>query len=588
MTRSRLWVVALLCIHSVLLLLNINKTFITVNETMHLAAGLSNWRTGRFSVYRVNPPLPRMLASVPALAAAPRLDLSDLRDDPTTRSEVAVGASFVSSNRSRLFRLICIARLPGVVWSALGGWLIYRWASELHGEAAGRLGLVLWCVEPYVLGHAALITADVPASVAGLAATYSFRRYLLEPSLGRALTAGALLGVAALTKFTLLVLYVLWPAFWLASLFVVRRAPDGRRSVWAQIGHLFLMVAVSLDLINMGYLGQGSFQRLGDYPFVSRALAGIPSREFGPFAHTGNRFRGTWMGSVPLPLPEDYVRGIDVQRVDMEGRWPSYLAGKWRRPGWWYYYVYALAVKLPLGTIALFLWGAARTLARSRHGLQRADRLMPLAAAVTILVVVSSQSGYTQHSRYALPLLPFLMITASSPASDHRAFARRFAWTLCAASVLSSIYVYPHSLSYFNEAAGGPLRGHDHLVDSNIDWGQDLIHLKDWLEAHPEARPLRLAYFNLIDPAIMGIRFELPPSSLRFGGLEVPARNSESDAPRSGYYAVSVNFLRGHESACPDGRGGLHHVGPNEFAHFLAHKPIATAGYSIYIYNIEK
>jgi hypothetical protein len=60
-------------------------------------------------------------------------------------------------------------------------------------------------------------------------------------------------------------------------------------------------------------------------------------------------------------------------------------------------------------------------------------------------------------------------------------------------SIASSLGVYPHSLSYFNELVGGPANGHAHLLDSNIDWGQDLLLLKEWLDAHPEASPLGLA-----------------------------------------------------------------------------------------------
>src|SRR5205823_7999770 len=77
---------------------------------------------------------------------------------------------------------------------------------------------------------------------------------------------------------------------------------------------------------------------------------------------------------------------------------------------------------------------------------------------------------------------------------------------------VSSLSVYPHSLAYFNEVAGGPENGHDHLVNSNIDWGQDLLYLKAWLDEHPEARPLGVAYCNVVGPQLGGIKeFDLPP-----------------------------------------------------------------------------
>lgn len=44
----------------------------------------------------------------------------------------------------------------------------------------------------------------------------------------------------------------------------------------------------------------------------------------------------------------------------------------------------------------------------------------------------------------------------------------------------SSLSIYPHSLSYFNESVGGPLNGPHHLLGSNVDWGQDLLYLEEW------------------------------------------------------------------------------------------------------------
>ena len=103
--------------------------------------------------------------------------------------------------------------------------------------------------------------------------------------------------------------------------------------------------------------------------------------------------------------------------------------------------------------------------------------------------------------------------------------------------------VYPHSLSYFNELAGDPTGGHAHLIHSNIDWGQDLLYLKRWLDGHPEARPLYVAYCGTVDPHYLGIDYQLPP--VADPGAAVPHLEP-------GWYAVSVNFLRGSPFSCPE------------------------------------
>src|SRR6266446_178506 len=95
-------------------------------------------------------------------------------------------------------------------------------------------------------------------------------------------------------------------------------------------------------------------------------------------------------------------------------------------------------------------------------------------------------------------------------------------------TTMSSLYYIPHSLSYFNEIAGGPENGAEHLVDSNLDWGQDLFFLKTWYDAHPEARPFYLVYFGAMDPRCVGIHFVLPDSA----------------DLSTGYYAISATILK--------------------------------------------
>ena len=144
-----------------------------------------------------------------------------------------------------------------------------------------------------------------------------------------------------------------------------------------------------------------------------------------------------------------------------------------------------------------------------------------------IVCIVSSQTGYTHHMRYIMPALPFAFIWVSkiAQAVDFKnkvvAFlgGGAFLW-----SVGSSLWVYPHSLSYFNELVGGPMGGHEHLLESNIDWGQDLLYLDEWLNEHPEARPLGLAYFGLCDPRVLGLIYAPPPRHVASSSAAVSGR----------------------------------------------------------------
>jgi hypothetical protein len=191
-------------------------------------------------------------------------------------------------------------------------------------------------------------------------------------------------------------------------------------------------------------------------------------------------------------------------------------------------------------------------------------------------VFVGSQTGFNHHARYVLPALPLLLIGTGKLG---RCFQRgpRLAAALVAVLVLcsavNSLLVWPHSLSYFNEAAGGPAAGADHLLDSNGDWGQDLLVLKRWLDAHPEEGPVYLAYYGTVDPRLVGIDFAPPPA---------PAAAAD---PPPGLYAVSVNLLRGLPFDIPDGRGGTVKARRGGFAWLRGLRPVARVGYSLLVYR---
>jgi hypothetical protein len=535
--------------------------------------------------YRVNPPLPRLLATLPLLVARPSTDVPLREPGPGERPEWEMGPAFAAANGSRYFDLVCLARLAGIGWSLLGGLLVCAWARELYGGTAGCVGLALWCMGPNVLAHAALVTPDVPAAVAGLAATYAYWRSVRRPSWGGAWLAGLLLGLAELTKHTMLILHVVWPLLgWLYGWRVGRKATpspptplpprgEGRK----RLGQTVLILGLSLLVLNAGYGFAGAGRPLGQFRFVSRLLGGEPPQGYASFGGGlwGNRFRGSWLGALPLPLPADYLLGIDVQRRDFEARWPSYLGGEWQAGGRWYFYLYALAVKVPLGTLALVLAGLLLALFRHPAAAAWRDELAVWLPAVVLLVFVSSQTGLN-YLRYLLPAFPFAAVGAAK--LGH--FLRPGRWHIGMAvlgllgwSASSSLAVQPHPLAYFNEAAGGPEHGDAHLIDSNLDWGQDLLDLKDWLNEHPEARPLGLVYCNRVDPRGIGIDFHLPP--IPEGGRVAP-----------GWYAVSVNFLRGMPFTAPDGQGGFRRVPAHAYDPLAGRLPVARAGHTLFVFFV--
>jgi hypothetical protein len=485
---------------------------------------------------------------------------------------------------SRLFWLFTLGRWACIPISVVGGVVCYRWAQRMYGTRAGLVALTLWCFCPNILAHGQLISNDCAAAAFGIAATYSFWLWLQEPTWGRTITAGLVLGVAELAKMSLLVLILAFPIVW-----VVWRSTgeqkEGRVGWTRSTVQLCCILFLALDVINVGYLAEGTCRPLKVFRFSSKMLGGSDADD----KHSGNRFAGSFLGDVPVPLPVNYVRGLDLQKRELEvGNLVqfSYLRGQWATRGWWYFYLYALAIKVPLGTWCLLAFSAASRFSKADPIVAWRNEMLLVVPPVILLLVASSQQGFTDHFRYVLPALPFAFIWISRlarvavtrPKTVGVAMGAALAW-----SVVSSLAIYPHSLSYFNQLVGGPNRGHFHLLSSNIDYGQDLLFLKTWLDKHPEARPIKLAIWNMktVDPAVAGIENTVAPSGPPPSTHLTPDLSTKF-GPQPGWFAVNVNVLHGD-----DWPGRASDPTAGYYGYFLQFTPVDRAGYSIYIYRIS-
>ncbi|MEQ8856536.1 hypothetical protein [Gimesia sp.] len=579
-SHKKLIVASLLLIHAVLVAYGATRHSPNLNEPGHLVAGLSHWEYQRFELYRVNPPFVRMIATIPVCFMDIKTDWSHFHERPGARPVFKIGSDFVIANGEDAYWIFTVARWACLPFTLLGGYFCYRWAEELYGFLSGILALSCWCFSPNILAHAQCITPDCGASTLGLISGYYFWHWLKGSHLSDAGLAGLTLGFALLSKGTWIILFGLWPLMWGIWLFVDRKSVS-ILLLRKQFGQLAIILGIGLYILNTGYFFEGSFTRLKEFQFVSQSLKAteIDQGNDGAFSSNkpSNRFTDSWLGEIPVPVPRNYLLGIDIQKRDFEdfGR-ESYLRGEFRDRGWWYYYLYAMGIKVPLGYGVILILATFQAVLHWKNIESIRNVIVLLVPVVVIFVLVSSQTGFSHHLRYVLLVFPFLFVWMGQSAEWLSHNTKLAGFTLLTGlvwAVASSLYYFPHSLSYFNEIAGGPLNGHNHLINSNIDWGQDLKYLKEWSELHPEARPLFVCYYGTLnyygqsDIQALGVDAPLPPIS-----------EDREFIPPPGWYAISVNYLKGYGWKQPK----------NGFAYFQKFEPVARAGYSIYIYHVEE
>ncbi len=494
--RERLLILLLLTLQTAALTWIDWQTAPGWDEWGHLPSGLFHLQYGQYKPYCVNPPLVRTVAALPVLAAGGSIRWVEQPNSPGWRSEWVLRSIFLHAYGERCFEFFSLARMALIPVSLLGTYLLWSIGRRFYGRASGWVAAILWCFSPTALAFGGTIAPDVSAAVFGFLAAYRFYIWLRMGTWSSAIWLGVATAIALLSKSTWLILPPVFAMLWLCDRIMHRRPP------WAADARQWLVgFAIAWLVIHVAYDFRGTLRPLGSFSFRSQLFTGNDS----PSGATGNRFADAWTGRIPMPLPADYIQGIDIQRTEFEAGHQSYLFGTWRDRGWWYYYVTGVFLKEPValwGLIALFVVGAI--LRKQRRVSWR--EVVVYAPGLAVLAFVSSQTGFNHHVRYVLPFFPCLYLIAARSVAVIDKWIKVAAFLFCGWYAFSSASILPRSYAFFTEAVGGANQGWRYLSDSNLDWGQDLLTLRDWANANPDKRPIWLLYSpEMLNFRLLGI-----------------------------------------------------------------------------------
>jgi hypothetical protein len=488
---------------------------ITYDEDVHLSTGYSIWRTGDDRLVEDHPPLLELWMSWPLL-------LSPEIPHPTAVPTWPTGDRRLFVRNATWWAIpidhwLMPARLT-IPWLMLIlSALLFRWAAEWFGPRAGLFILALFAFDPNVLAHGNLATLDLGVTTGIFATMYLVQRCLRRPRLADFALAGAVLGLtlgAKISALLLLPITVGLMALW-----------GARRREWPVI-----IKGIAI------YLGIGFLVLWAGHRFAIGQVAGM---------------------SFPAPMPTYWRSIFRVQDHVTVGDW-TYLLGETYRGGRWYFFPIVLALKTPLPALLLLatslagLWlatqcGHGETLARTYSG----RRGLILWSFPLTYFAISVMGEINLGYRHLLPMLPFCYLGLGyGVALISRWRIRRMLYAAGALLLIwqavGTVAVWPFHLTYSNEVAGGPRNTWRHMADSNVDWGQGLKALRDYLAAHDlAASEVKLSPFVFfIDPALYGIEATpLPPHP------EAPAALPARFNPAPGTYILSASTLRGLQVA---------------------------------------
>jgi hypothetical protein len=472
-----------------------NQTF---DEPLHIACGIE-WLGGVICADET-PPLARVAEAIGPYLLGARALGTPYRD---MDSEYTVGAHILY-REGRYDLTLALARLGNLAFFWIACLVVYWWGARYYGGGVAAAAVLLFSFLPPVLAHAGVATVDMAITALLGAAFLSALAWVERPDPTRCLWFGTMTALAILAKYSALVFL-----------------PAG-------LG-LALVLYVTLERPGARRLARAAFDRVPSFgiAMVTSAVLVWAAYRFS--------FGTSTLGGFRLPAPQLFSGLKMVADHNQEGHY-AYLLGARSTTGWWYFYPVVLAVKTPLAFLALL--GVAVVMAFRKMRSPHLSAITPSAITSTIWLPLAFSGGVLMVGmfshinigvRHILPVYIGFSLVAAVAAMRMLELGETSQWTRGALAVLlvwmtcNSLWIHPDYLAYFNELAGS--RPENILVDSDLDWGQDMKRLSRRLR---EAGARFVTFTPLSDPGL--------PQVLGFP----PVRASDVPVASPGWNAVSI------------------------------------------------
>jgi hypothetical protein len=445
--------------------------------------------------------------------------------------------------------------------------LVYWWTREMFGVAGAVLAALLFCFDPNFIAHSGLVTTDVGETLFIFGCLFFLWRLWQRGGVINLVLFILCFALAFATKFSAVVLIPICgvaglilacsrQSWTLSGFNLTTRLAKAGALAWIFAAAAFvswLVIWASYDFRHSAAHGpdpaplpiEAALRRAAAIESELRTSpSGIPPDKQADFE---SRIR-TAMESVPLAatghliafardhrlLPEAYLFGLAHTKMKSLLR-GSFLFGQYSDVGFPSYFLWTFLLKTPLPALVMIAAAIPVAMIRRARG-----TLVFIFIPIAIYLCISIVEHLNIGQRHILPIYPFLYLLCGALGAEWLRLPAIWKCVSAAlatgAIVISSQYVFsplghpqtvgPHDLAYFNEFAGGPRNGYRSLVDSNLDWGQDLKGLKSWLDAHEVRDPIWLSYFGIADPRYYGIRHRNVPKVLGGYAFESSAYDS--------------------------------------------------------------
>ena len=494
------------------------------DEPGHIGSGYHALSYDDYRIYSWNMILGQKLAALPLINADIRPPDESVRQQLLAGTEMAsygMGYTLLYQSGNDPQRILFRGRLMMVMLGLLAAACVFFWSRRLFGGEGGLVSLLFLATCPTFLSLSGIIGADMPAACLFVPTVWSYWTLLHKVTPFTLVAFGTTAGLLLLAKMSSL-------AFGPVALVLLAvRVWVGREMRWGfgwdaphrmigrmHQGAVLAAAALAATLIVAGVIWSGYGFRYAAAP-ADAPGAVLNWHQFDGQNTAILRFvsaarNGRW-------LPEAFLFDLASLAKLTEAR-VAYLLGAVSFGGWTLYFPFTFLAKSSWALVTAIVASVAVWIHSTRGTGKTASPwspydCAPLLCFIMLFMGFSMMQTLNIGHRHIFPIYPFLFVLLGGLGV---VFRRNVLWpkvivgTIMAGAIISAAATHPNHLAYISPLLGGPTNGYHLLVDSSLEWGQELPAVKRWQDAHAAelddgTQGYYFSYFGTGDPESYGI-----------------------------------------------------------------------------------
>ena len=525
-------------------IINVAPESITYDEIAHIGASYQYWHDKKIILNAEHPALTKIIVGLPISQMklnSPGVSNADLLNGHEGIQWLYGRNLILFNNPTKTHQIINRARLTMLLANTLLLIMAIALTFKLFSKKTSLLLLALLALNPVFIGHATLVTFDVPALLTTILVLLGMVGFVKYRTYKWSILAGGLMGLALVTKYSAIAVFIYATIymFGLAIYDFVKKTNNLNKNL-LNISYFYLATLMVIIIIYLPFvINLSSADQL---TLMSKNWTGHLSR------YPNDLLSFLTKLSLITKALAVWLNGLFITKLEVvSGRSGTFFMSHVYSSGYILpYFPTLILTKTPIGTlliIAISFWHFGTDVIKRESKKYLKFAALPLIYGLVYLAY-GMDSRLKLGVRHMFPVIGSLILFSAIVVSNNwsklvlKIKTSTLVLVFVALILIATLLSFPHEISYYNEITGGTYNSYNIAGDSNYDWGQDYLALHNWKVANPDKK----LYLDVF--AADGV------TDYYFGNSpDIYTKWNNNKLPKGSYIAVDTNILSNREAS---------------------------------------